>query len=193
MKKLLKKIASFICRIMALPFFVYYKLEGIFIGSEKSFQGMSQLISTTPGLFGEYLRREFYRLTLKSCSDDCCIGYGTIFSHTDCDIGKGAYIGAYCTLGKVSIGGYSLLGSNVDVVSGKKQHNFSDLEMPIKFQGGEYEKVHIGEDTWVGNSAVIMADIGKKCVIGAGSVVVDGIEDFSIAAGNPAKVIKKMV
>lgn len=191
MKKLFKSAASLIFYIVALPFFIYYKLESIFAGCEKSFQGMSQLISTAPGLFGEYLRRAFYRMTLKSCSSDCSIGYGVIFSHTDCEIGKGVYIGAYCTLGKVAVGDYSLLGSNVDIVSGKKQHNFSDLNTPIKFQGGIYEKITIGEDCWIGNSSVVMANVGKKCVIGAGSVVVDGVEEFSIAAGNPAKVIKK--
>lgn len=191
MKEMIKKLAAFIFRIFALPFFIYYKLESLLISDEKSFQGMSQLMSTAPGLLGEYLRREFYRMTLKNCSNDCCIGFGTVFSHTDCEIGKGVYIGLYCTLGKVSIGDYSLLGSNVDVVSGKNQHDFSNLNTPIKFQGGEYSKVYIGEDSWVGNSSVVMADIGKKCVIGAGSVVVDKIDEFSIAAGNPAKVIKK--
>ena len=33
--------------------------------------------------------------------------------------------------------------------------------------------------------------MGKKCVIGAGSIVTKDIPDFSIAVGNPAKVIKK--
>jgi len=36
-----------------------------------------------------------------------------------------------------------------------------------------------------------MADIGKKCVIDAGSVVVDRIEDLAVAVGTPAKVIRK--
>jgi acetyltransferase-like isoleucine patch superfamily enzyme len=35
-----------------------------------------------------------------------------------------------------------------------------------------------------------MANVGKKCVIGAGSVVVSDIPDYSIAAGNPARVIR---
>ena len=33
--------------------------------------------------------------------------------------------------------------------------------------------------------------IGKKCVIGAGSIVTKSIPDFSIAVGNPAKIIKE--
>ena len=35
-----------------------------------------------------------------------------------------------------------------------------------------------------------MADIGDKCLIGAGSVVTRSIPDYSIAVGNPAKIIK---
>ncbi|HEX4937284.1 MAG TPA: acyltransferase, partial [Candidatus Kapabacteria bacterium] len=33
--------------------------------------------------------------------------------------------------------------------------------------------------------------VGKKCIIGAGSVVTDDVEDYSIVVGNPAKVVKK--
>jgi acetyltransferase-like isoleucine patch superfamily enzyme len=38
-----------------------------------------------------------------------------------------------------------------------------------------------------------MGNIGKKCIIGAGSVVTKDIEDYSIAAGNPARIIRKRI
>ena len=75
-------------------------------------------------------------------------------------------------------------------MSGSGQHNFDDLDTPIQQQGGKYEKIKIGEDSWVGNGCLIMANIGKKCIIGAGSVVSKDIPDYSIAVGNPAKVIR---
>lgn len=84
----------------------------------------------------------------------------------------------------------TLLGSGVHIMSGKKQHHINDLETPIKDQGGDYEKIVIGEDCWIGNGALVMADIGEHSIIGAGSVVVDKIPPFSIAVGNPAKVIQ---
>jgi acetyltransferase-like isoleucine patch superfamily enzyme len=68
-----------------------------------------------------------------------------------------------------------------------------DLAVPIQEQGGEYPKVCIGEDTWIGNSAVVLGNAGKKCVIGAGSVAVEDVEDLSIVAGNPARLIRKRV
>ena len=75
-------------------------------------------------------------------------------------------------------------------MSGKGQHDFSDLDVPIKEQGGTFEKIVIGQNCWVGNGAMIMANIGANCVVGAGSVVIDDIPENAIVAGNPARVIK---
>ena len=74
-------------------------------------------------------------------------------------------------------------------MSGKGQHNFSDLDKPIKEQGGTFEKIVIGQNCWVGNGAMIMANVGSDCIVGAGSLVTHDIPPRSIIAGNPAKVI----
>ncbi len=191
MKQCIKRVASIICFIIVVPFYIFYKLESSIIRTEQPFCGMSQLFSLIPGLIGEYMRREFYKLSLQKCSDDCCICFGTIFSHPTAEVWKGVYIGAYCTIGMVSIGENVLLGSNVDIMSGRRQHSFERLDLPIKEQDGKFKRIHIGADTWVGNGAIIMANVGAKCIIGAGSVVNQDIEDFSIAAGNPAGIVKK--
>jgi maltose O-acetyltransferase len=54
--------------------------------------------------------------------------------------------------------------------------------------------VIIGDDCWIGGGAIICpgVTIGNRCVIGAGSVVTKDIPDDSLAAGNPAKVIRKI-
>ena len=75
-------------------------------------------------------------------------------------------------------------------MSGLRQHTHDDLTAPIKEQGGIYEKVEIGEDTWIGNCAVIGANVGKKCIVAAGAVVVKPIPDLTVVGGNPAKVIR---
>lgn len=52
--------------------------------------------------------------------------------------------------------------------------------------------VVIGNDVWIGQGALILSGvtIGDGAVIGAGSVVTKDVEDYAIAAGNPAKFVK---
>lgn len=54
--------------------------------------------------------------------------------------------------------------------------------------------VRIGDDAWIACSAVILSGvtIGRGAVVGAGSVVVDDVAPFTLVAGNPARVIKKL-
>jgi len=191
MKKILKGVFSFLFLLFALPFFIYYLAEMLFLGKEQAFREMSQTLSLFPGVAGVYIRRGFYILSVKVCSWDCYIEFGTVLSHPTVEIGKHVYIGTNCTIGNISFSDYVTVGSNVDIMSRGKQHYFDKIDIPIQEQGGEYPKVYIGEDVWIGNSAVVMANIGKKTVIGAGSVVAKDIEDYSIAVGNPATVIKK--
>jgi len=68
----------------------------------------------------------------------------------------------------------------------------SAADVPLAQQGGSFSKVHIGRNCWIGNSTVIMADVGEGSVIGAGSVVVKAIPARCVAVGNPAVVIKKL-
>ena len=82
-----------------------------------------------------------------------------------------------------------LLASNVDVISGTGQHRFEDPDVPVREQGGTFERVTIGADTWIGNRAVVMADVGPQCVVGAGSVVTKPLEARSTAVGSPARAV----
>ena len=102
----------------------------------------------------------------------------------------GVYIGAQCNIGSCHIKENALIASGVHIMSGKNQHNFDDIETPIQQQGGVFEQVIIGEDSWVGNGALIMANVGRKCIVGAGSVVTKDVPDYSVVVGNPAKVVK---
>ena len=192
-KKSFKVMASFLSRIIILPLYLLYLACAQFSNRDSLFYSCSQLLSLVPGKTGNYMRKEFYRLALKYCDSNCAICFGTIISHIDTEIGKGVYIGPNCNIGMVRLEDHVTLGSGVHILSGKRQHDFDDIDVPIQEQGGSYEKINVGSDSWIGNGSIIMDHVGKKCVIGAGSVVVNGIDDFSIAAGNPAKVIKKRV
>lgn len=175
---------------LVFPLFVIYLILSTVTNKDQAFSGFSQLFSLFPGLLGSYLRVAFYHLAMQKCQGDLFIGFGTLFSQHQTEIHEGTYIGPQCNIGKCYIEKNCLLGSGVHIMSGKGQHNFSDMDTPIREQGGSFQTVTIGEDSWIGNGALIMANIGKKCIIGAGSVVINDVPDYSIVAGNPAKIIK---
>jgi len=107
-------------------------------------------------------------------------------------IGNQTFIGiGNVIIGPVAIGHNIIFAQNI-VVSGLN-HEYSDVSMPISKQVVNTKLIEIGDDSWIGANAVITAGskIGKHCVIGAGAVVTGIIPDYSIAVGNPARIIKK--
>jgi virginiamycin A acetyltransferase len=190
MKELIKHLINLICIIIISPLTLANLLFNKLSNSDSFFVSSSQFLSLLPGKSGYFIRKNFFRFTMRHCDAECLIGFSTLFSHRDTEIHKGVYIGPQCNIGKSRIEKNCLLGSGVHILSGKGQHNFDDLSTPIQEQGGSYTQITIGEDTWIGNGSLIMANIGKKCVIGAGSVVIKDIPDYSIVGGNPAKVLK---
>jgi acetyltransferase-like isoleucine patch superfamily enzyme len=178
-------------RALSLPLYLSYKLESIVVGDRKAFGMLSQWVSIVPGLTGEWFRRAYLEWATGLSLRGCCISFGTTFSDPRVRIGDGVYFGRGCDIGYADVGPNCVIGSGVHIISGLRQHGFEDLDAPIKDQPGEYSKVTIGEDTWIGNGAIVGTDVGRKCVIGVGSVVVKPIPDFAVAAGNPARVIRR--
>src|SRR5262249_57529706 len=83
-----------------------------------------------------------------------------------------------------------LLGWGVWIMNGGGQHGIERLDIPIREQPGAWPRVTVGRDTWIGDCAVVLADVGKHCVIGAGSVVTKPVPDYAIAVGVPARVVR---
>jgi acetyltransferase-like isoleucine patch superfamily enzyme len=75
-------------------------------------------------------------------------------------------------------------------MNGGAQHGIERLDIPIREQPGKWPRVTIGTDSWIGDRAVVLADVGKHCVIGAGAVVCSPIPDYAIALGVPARVLR---
>jgi len=189
MKKLLKTIFLLLNLLLVLPLIILYQvLPRAF--KKNAFMSFSQTLSLIPGLIGSYMRVCFYSYTMTKCSTSGRINFGTLFSQADTQIHDNVYIGPQCNIGSCEIKDGALIASGVHILSGKNQHNFDDLNIPIQQQGGHYEKILIGEDVWIGNNSVIMANIGKKAIVAAGSVVVKDVPDYAIVGGNPARIIK---
>jgi acetyltransferase-like isoleucine patch superfamily enzyme len=60
----------------------------------------------------------------------------------------------------------------------------------MREQQGHLTCVVVGEDTWIGSGAIVMADIGRGSIIGAGAVVTNAVPDNVMAAGVPARVVR---
>src|SRR3954466_5858030 len=171
MKRILKCVVEAFAVVTVLPAFALYRLGASAAGPGRAFPGWSQAFSLIPGLTGAYLRRAFYRLVLPRCGPGACLSFGVIFSHASAEVGRDVYVGPFCCLGDITLEDDVLLGSHVSVMNGARQHGIERLDIPIREQPGEWPRVTIGRDTWVGDRAVIQADVGAHCVIGAGSVV----------------------
>ncbi|WP_316736884.1 acyltransferase [Pedobacter aquatilis] len=110
----------------------------------------------------------------------------------DVIIGNKTIIGMGCVvIGPVHIGSNVMFAQNI-VVSGLN-HGYEDVTVSPAFQKVVCKQIEISDDVWIGANCVITAGVtlGKHSIIGAGSVVTKDIPEFSIAVGNPAKVIKK--
>ena len=66
---------------------------------------------------------------------------------------------------------------------------------PTRAAGLEYAKpIRIGNGVWIGGGAIVLpgVTIGDGCVVGAGSVVTHDLPPGSVAAGNPARIIRTL-
>ena len=105
---------------------------------------------------------------------------------------RGCHIGA---IKKIVIEDNVLLGSNVLINDHSHGETF-DFSKP-RHQLPLYSKgdILIGENTWIGDNAVILpgVHIGKNCVVGANAVVTKSFMDEGLViAGNPAHIVKRM-
>ncbi len=189
MKTVFKFLVEALATLVVLPAAGLYYFSRLWLSAEKAFPGWSQRFSMFPGLRGAYLRRAFYRLVLRRCGKNSCISFGSVFSHPTAHVGRNVYVGLYCCLGDVTLEDDVLIASHVSIANGGQQHGIDRLDVPVREQSGQWPRITIGRDTWIGERAVVLADIGRHCVIGAGAVVTKPVPDYAIARGVPAKVI----
>lgn len=113
-------------------------------------------------------------------------GAGDLIIGDDVFIGIGTVI-----IGPVKIADRVLMGQRVFIAG--FNHNYKDVNLNYKESGLETKEVTIGKDSFLGTGSIVVAGvhIGERVQIGAGSVVTKDIPSYTIAAGNPAKIVKR--
>lgn len=109
-------------------------------------------------------------------------------------LGENVFINYNATMldgGMISIGDNCQIGPNCQLVTPNHPIDYIERRKPIE----RCLPITIGNDCWLGAGVIVCpgVTIGDRCVIGAGSVVVKDIPSDTMAVGNPAKVIKKLV
>jgi acetyltransferase-like isoleucine patch superfamily enzyme len=184
MRKLLKACVNGVSLVFA---FVPALLSG-FGRARPVYTFFVHAYATVPGGIGDYLRGAYYYMTLEDFSLSSRVSFGSFFAHPEAKVGERVYIGSYCIVGRATIGDGTLFASGVQVLSGQHQHTRSGETE--SFSGGEFVQINIGADSWIGASAIVMADVGSRTTVGAGSVVTRPVPDDCVAVGNPARVIR---
>jgi virginiamycin A acetyltransferase len=185
------KFAVFlVAAVIVAPFLLGFLVASRLLGPDRALQSASQTLSLVPGLAGQYLRRAFYTFALDRFHRSATVEFGTTFSKGGVEVRRGVFIGPMSHIGLATIEQDVLIGSGVHILSGPYTHGIHDTSRPIRDQASLPLRVTIGAGAWIGNAAVIMADVGTGAVIGAGAVVTRPIPSRTVAAGVPAKVLK---
>lgn len=121
------------------------------------------------------------------------------FARIDADtgsivIGDHSSVNSFCLIngfGGVRIGSGVRIASHCVILS--STHHFRDPTLSIHVQGVAGKETVIGDDVWLGAHTVVVAgvEVGAHSVVGAGSIVLADIPPYSVAAGAPARVIRR--
>jgi virginiamycin A acetyltransferase len=190
MREAVKSALRGVALVAVTPSVMSWWVRARMMGPDRALEGSTQAWALVPGLVGQYLRRAFLSRTLASCAGTATIEFGTIFSSASASIGHRAYVGPRCHLGWAVIEDNALLAAGVHVPSGANTHGIDDLSLAIRDQPMRKTPVRIGNGTWIGSAAIVMADVGRDAVIAAGAVVTRPIPDLAIAGGVPARVLR---
>lgn len=102
---------------------------------------------------------------------------------------KNVHIGC---INHTTIGEGTLIGINAlftDHLHGDKEYDSFPSKHPLYSKG----PVVVCKNVWIGENVCILPEvtIGNNCIIGTGSIVTKSIQDNSISAENPARVVKQ--
>jgi carbonic anhydrase/acetyltransferase-like protein (isoleucine patch superfamily) len=189
-RRALKAAVFALSVLLMCPLIVLVWLEKRLGRGDEIFTLFSHVLAFVPGVLGWWLRGAYYFGSLDQCSWQTHIGLGSLFTHRASVVGARVSTGAYCVFGHVQIGDDVMIGSRVSIPSGKRQHMDDEGHLT---SATRFDRVSIGSGCWIGEGAILMADIGKRCIVSAGAVVTSDMQSDVIIGGNPARVLRSLV
>ena len=160
--------------------------EDVQLGNDTVIQHPCEFENIDKITFGEHVR------VRSGCWFDVSIDDPRYKSQIDimegCAIGRNNQL---TTQSKITLEPFVMTASNVHIAT--QTHNYEDITMPISAQGAtDTGPITLGAGCWIGRNVVIVgASVGRNSVVAAGSYVNKDIPDYCVAAGVPAKIIKK--
>jgi acetyltransferase-like isoleucine patch superfamily enzyme len=110
-----------------------------------------------------------------------------MIAHRRTAIGRRVLIGSYSIIGHAEIGDDVLISSRVSIVSGRYQHGRPEERTAAERVSERYETIRVGSNSWIGEGAVILANVGENCTIAAGAMLFRDAPNDSTFLGNPAR------
>lgn len=181
-------VGALIGRIGAAPFLAVHRLTSRVMGEGSSFRTMSETLSLIPGELGVLIRRRAYERTISRCGTELSIGFGTVLTHPQIEIGDHVFTGRYCLVAFSTIGSDTMLADQVRIIS---TNHGMERGTPMRLQPWSVRRVAIGSDVWIGAGTTVLASVGDRTILGAGSVVTKPVPPGVVAAGVPARVIRE--
>lgn len=112
-------------------------------------------------------------------------------------IGKHVFIGAGVTIDDVyphlvAIEDYVSIGMNTMLFA--HSNPTCSLELKLNYYPRKVAPITIRKGAWITPGCIILAGVtvGENSVVGAGSVVTEDIEPYTVVAGNPAKIVRRL-
>jgi maltose O-acetyltransferase len=158
-------------------------------------QLVNKLFDLTPLTRGYGLRARLLRFAGVDCARSARIVASARILQKNLVIGEDTFIGHQVLIGgnlkfRVTIGSNVDIAPRVVVLSGSHEIDMFGSHSAGEGAGGE---VHIEDGAWIGANSTVLpgVTIGRKAVVGAGSVVTRDIPAFTVAVGNPCRPIKR--
>jgi acetyltransferase-like isoleucine patch superfamily enzyme len=187
---LVLKVVQAVMWLAVSPFVLLVKSQRTLERETTMFQFCGDFLSIWPFQLGAIARTSFYRRTLASCGTNFRTKFGVVFVHPGTRIGNDVRFGRFTSVGLSDIDDDVMVAHFCSIMSGRRHHRTDLSDTPMRAQDGEATRIRIGAGCWIGANAIVMADLGKGVVVGAGAVVVKPVPDYAIVVGNPARIVR---